>query len=314
MLQVIRWELVMFRYTMKRLLIAILTVLVLATLTFFLLKLLPGDPFMNIKVPKAIQEKQMAYYGLDKPIAVQYVTYLRNLVTGDLGTSLKYVGRKVTDIIADFFPVSAALGLFALFFAELVGILFGILSAQFKDRWTDYTLMFLAILGIALPSMVIGPLLRYLLGVRLQILPISGWGSFPQMIMPAFVLGLSTVASNTRTMRACMLAVTTQDYIKTAQAKGLTRFQIVARHELKNSLLPMLAGLGPAIARVLMGSFVVEQIFVIPGLGKHFVNAVSTLDYPLIMGLTIFYGMFLVIMNLIVDLLYGVVDPRIRLD
>ncbi len=303
----------MLRYALKRIGIALLTIFVLATVTFFLLKLLPGDPFMSIKVPKAIQEKQMAYYGLDKPILQQYVIYLKNLVTGNLGTSLKYVGRKVVDIIGEFFPVSATLGLFALVFAEMIGMLFGILSAQFKNRWPDYALMFFAVMGIALPSMVIGPLIRFWLGVKLQILPVSGWGTFQQILMPAFVLGLGTIAANTRTMRACMLAVTTQDYIKTAQSKGLTNFQIVKRHELKNSLVPMLAGIGPAIASVLMGSFVVEQIFVIPGLGKHFVNAVSTLDYPLIMGLTVFYGTFLVVMNLLVDLLYGVVDPRIRI-
>ncbi len=304
----------MLRYALKRIGIAILTVFVLATVTFFLLKLLPGDPFMNIKIPKAIQDKQMEYYGLDKPVFVQYGIYIKNLVTGNLGTSLKYVGRKVTDIIGEFFPVSASLGLFALFFAEVIGILFGILSAQFKNRWPDYVLMFFAILGIALPSMVIGPLIRYSFGVKMHLLPVSGWGTFQQIIMPAFVLGLGTIAGNTRTMRACMLGVTTQDYIKTAQSKGLSEFQIIRRHELKNSLVPMLAGIGPAIASVLMGSFVVEQIFVIPGLGKHFVNAVSTLDYPLIMGLTVFYGSFLVVMNLLVDLLYGVVDPRIRVE
>ena len=304
----------MLRYASKRIGIALLTIFILATITFFLLKLLPGDPFLNIKVPVEIQLRQKAYYGLDKPVLEQYFIYLKNLVTGNLGTSLKFVGRNVTDIIADFFPVSATLGLIALFFAEIIGILFGILSAQYKNRWPDYLLMFFAILGIALPSMVIGPLIRYFFGVELRILPVSGWGSLEQVIMPAFVLGLATIASNTRLMRACMLATITQDYIKTAQAKGLKPMQIVFRHELKNSIVPMLAGIGPAIASVMMGSFVVEKIFVIPGLGKHFVNAITTLDYPLIMSLTIFYGTILVTMNLLVDLLYGVADPRIRLD
>lgn len=304
----------MLRFTFKRIGIALLTVLVLVTVTFFLEKMLPGDPFLNPKVPKAVQEKQIEYYGLDKPVVEQYLIYMSNLFQGNLGTSLKYVGRKVTDIIAEFFPVSAALGLFAMVFAELAGLIFGILSAQFKNRWPDYFLMLFAILGIALPSMIIGPLTRYFFGVQLHILPVSGWGTFEQILMPAFVLGLGTIAANTRSMRACMLAVTTQDYIKTAQSKGLKQVQVVMRHELKNSLVPMLSGLGPAVATVLMGSFVVEQIFVIPGLGKHFVNAVSTLDYPLIMGLTIFYGAFLVVMNLLADLLYGALDPRIRLE
>lgn len=304
----------MIRYTFKRIGISLMTVFMLATITFFLLKILPGDPFLNVKVPKAVQERQIAYYGLDKPVLVQYFIYMKNLASGNMGTSLKYVGRQVTDIIGNFFPVSATLGLFALVFSEMTGLLFGILSAQFKDKWADYALMVFAILGIALPSMVIGPLLRFLLGVKLHILPVSGWGEPAQVIMPAFVLGLGTIAANTRSMRACMLGVSTQDFIKTARAKGLTKPQIVLRHELKNSLVPMLSGLGPAIASVLMGSFVVEQIFVIPGLGKHFVDAVSTLDYPLVMGLTVFYGAFLVVMNLVVDLLYGALDPRIRLE
>ena len=195
-----------------------------------------------------------------------------------------------------------------------MGILFGILCAQFRNKWPDYVLMVFAILGIALPSMVLGPLLRYLFAVKLKLLPVGGWGTIQQIIMPAFVLGLGTIAGNTRSMRACMLAVTTQDYVKTARAKGMSPVRVVLKHELKNSLVPMLANLGPMIAGVLMGSFVVEQIFVVPGLGKHFVNAVSTLDYPLIMGLTIFYGTFLVVMNLLVDILYGLVDPRIRVN
>ncbi len=302
----------MVRYVLKRVLIALLTVFTLATVTFFLSKLLPGDPFMNEKIPTSVQEKQRAYYGLDRPVTEQYLIYMGNLVQGDLGTSIKYVGRSVWDIIREFFPVSAQLGLIALVFAEIVGLLFGILCAQYRNRWPDYVLMVFAILGIALPSMVIGPLIRYLFGVQLRWLPVGGWGKPEQMLMPAFVLGLGTIAGNTRSMRACMLAVITQDYVKTARAKGMSPLRVVMKHELKNSLVPMLANLGPMIAGVLMGSFVVEQIFVIPGLGKHFVNAVSTLDYPLIMGLTIFYGTFLVVMNLLVDILYGWVDPRIR--
>lgn len=304
----------MFRYVMKRVMIAALTVFILATATFFLTKLLPGDPFMNDKIPLSVQEKQRAYYGLDKPVIEQYFIYMGNLLRGDLGTSIKFVGRKVTDIIGEFFPVSAKLGLISLLFSELVGLLFGVLCAQFRNKWPDYVLMIFAILGIALPSMVIGPILRFVFAVQLKWVPVGGWGQWRQIILPAFVLGLGTIAGNTRSMRACMLAVTTQDYVKTARAKGMKESRVVLKHELKNSLVPMITGLGSSVASVLMGSFVVEQIFVIPGLGKHFVNAVSTLDYPLIMGLTIFYGSFLVVMNLLVDILYGVVDPRIRVE
>lgn len=304
----------MSRYIVKRIVIALLTLFVLATVTFFLVKLLPGNPFLNDKVPPEIQQRQMEYYGLDKPVFIQYVGYLKNLLQGDLGTSLKYLGRRVTAVIGESFPTSAVLGLIAIAFSQLCGLTFGILSAQFKNRWPDYLLMLIAIAGVALPSMVIGPLLRYVFGVRLQILPVSGWGSWQQVILPAFVLSLSNLASTTRNMRASMLGVTTQDYIKTARSKGLPPRKIIMRHEFKNSMIPIVTNLGPTIATMIMGSFVVEQIFVIPGLGKHFVNAVNTLDYPLVMGITIFYGAFLVAMSLLVDIVYGLVDPRIRLN
>lgn len=304
----------MSKYIAKRILISIGTVFVLATLTFFMVKLLPGDPFLDPKIPAAIQEKQRAYYGLDKPVIEQYFIYMKNLLHGDLGYSMKKTGRTVADIIAVAFPVSAKLGLIALLFSETVGILFGILCAQFKNKWPDYLLMVVAILGIALPSMVLGPLLRFLLGVKLQILPVTGWGDPIQILMPAFVLGLGIIAGNTRAMRASMLSVITQDYIVTARAKGLSPARVVMKHEFKNSLVPIVTSIGPQIAGTLMGSFVVESIFLIPGLGKYFVDSVSNLDYSLVMGLTVFFGAFLVAMNLLVDIAYGLVDPRIRLN
>lgn len=302
----------MVKYVLKKIGIAVLTVFVLATLTFFLVKILPGDPFMNDKVPQAVQEKQRAYYGLDKPIWQQYFTYMGNLIQGNLGTSLKQVGRNVADIIKEAFPVSASLGLTSFILSELVGILFGILCAQFKDRLPDYILMVVAVLGIALPSMVLGPLLRYFFGVKLMWLPVAGWGSIKQTILPVWVLAMSGIAGSTRSMRASMLSVTTQDYIKTARAKGLSPIKVVFRHQFKNSLVPIVTNMGVALASVMMGSFVVESIFLIPGLGKYFVDCVTTLDYPLVMGLTIFYGCFLVAANLIIDIVYGLLDPRIR--
>jgi oligopeptide transport system permease protein len=289
------------------------TVFVLATLTFFLVKLLPGNPFLSETVPEVVQQKQREFYGLDKPLHVQYLVYMSNLVRGDLGSSLKKTGKSVAAIIGETFPVSAKLGLVAFVFSQLVGILFGILCAQFKNRWPDYLLMILAILGIALPAMVLGPLVRYLFGVKLAILPVTGWGRPEQIIMPAFVLALSPIAVMTRTMRASMLGVTTQDYIKTARSKGLTPARVVIKHEFKNSLVPIITNMGIQIASIMTGSFVVESIFLIPGLGKYYVDSITTLDYSLIMGLTIFYGSFLVVMNLLVDILYGVIDPRIRL-
>lgn len=302
----------MAKYILRKIGIAVLTVFVMATLTFFLVKAIPGDPFLSDKVPKEIQEAQREYYGLNEPVAKQYLIYLKNLLHGDLGTSLKKAGKSVTSIIAETFPVSAELGLYSLFFAELIGLLFGIISSQYRNRWPDYLLMVIAVLGVALPSMVIGPLMRYVFGVKLQLFPVTGWGTFKHMIMPAFVLGLSTVASNTRNMRASMLNVITEDYIKTARSKGISHQRIVMKHEVRNALVPVVTNLGVQIANILMGSFVVESIFLIPGLGKYFVDSITTMDYPLIMGTTIFYGTFLVAMNLIVDVVYGLIDPRIR--
>lgn len=304
----------MAKYIIKRLFISLLTIFVLVTATFFLMKLLPGNPFMNDKVPEEIQQQQLAYYGLDKPVIEQYFIYMGNLLRGDFGTSLKYVGRRVTDVITELFPVSAKIGLVSLFFAYIIGLAFGVVCAQFKNRWPDYLLTLFAIAGVALPSMVVGPLLRYYLGVKLMILPVAGWGTWQQMVMPAGVMAIGTIAGCTRSMRASMLGVTTQDYIKTARAKGLHPVKVVMKHEFKNSMVPIVTGMGATIAATLMGSFVVEQIFVIPGLGKHFVNSVNTLDYPMIMGLTIFFGSFLVMMNFLVDLVYGIIDPRIRLS
>jgi len=304
----------MAKYIIKRLFISLLTIFVLVTATFFLMKLIPGNPFMNDKVPEEIQQQQLAYYGLDKPVIEQYFIYMGNLLRGDFGTSLKYVGRRVTDVIMELFPVSAKIGLVSLFFAYIIGLAFGVVCAQFKNRWPDYLLTLFAIAGVALPSMVVGPLLRYYLGVKLMILPVAGWGTWQQMVMPAGVMAIGTIAGCTRSMRASMLGVTTQDYIKTARAKGLHPVKVVMKHEFKNSMVPIVTGMGATIAATLMGSFVVEQIFVIPGLGKHFVNSVNTLDYPMIMGLTIFFGSFLVMMNFLVDLVYGIIDPRIRLN
>ena len=304
----------MLKYTLKRLVISVITLWVLITATFFLMKLLPGDPFLNDKVPVEIQERQRAFYGLDKPVLEQYFTYIGNLLHGNLGYSLKTVGRSVIDIIKDFFPVSAELGITSMVIFDTIGIIFGIICAQKRGQWPDYVLLLLAVALVALPSMIIGPLLRYFLGAKLNILPVSGWGTLKQMIMPAIVLGTGGIAGYTRSMRASMLTVMSEDYIKTAQAKGLSPFKVIWRHELKNAFVPLMSGLGVSIAGTLTGTFVVEDMFLIPGLGKHFTNCIISLDYPVTMGLTIFYGAFLILMNLLVDILYGIVDPRIRIE
>ena len=302
----------MAKYVLNKVIIAIITVFVLATATFFMMKLIPGDPFASVTTKVEVQEAQRAYYGLDKPVVEQYLTYMGNLLKGDLGYSMKKTGRTVVDIIKEAFPTSAVLGLTSLFFAEVIGWTFGMLCAQYRNRWPDYVLMVFAVLGIAMPSMVIGPLMRYTFGVALKWLPVTGWGSIEQMIMPSLVLGLGTIAGGTRSMRASMLGVMTQDYVITARAKGISPIRVVMKHEFKNSLVPLVSNLGVGIAGVMMGSFVVESMFLIPGLGRYFVDSVTNLDYPLLMGLTVFYGTVLVTLNLLVDVLYGFLDPRIR--
>ena len=302
----------MLKYILSRILIALTTLFVLITATFFLVKMLPGDPFLNDKVPVEIQERQREYYGLNKPVIEQYFTYMGNLFKGDLGYSLKTMGRSVKDVITEFFPVSAKLGLISMLVFDTLGILCGIICAQNRGKWPDYALLVFAVVCVALPSMVIGPLMRYVLGAKLHLLPVAGWGSFRPMIMPSVILGLGGIAGYTRSMRASMLTVMSEDYIKTARAKGISPARVIWKHELKNSFVPIMSSLGVGIASILTGTFVVEDMFLIPGLGEHFTNSILSLDYPLVMGLTIFYGAFLIVMNLLVDVLYGIVDPRIR--
>jgi ABC-type dipeptide/oligopeptide/nickel transport system permease component len=241
------------------------------------------------------------------------------MLTGDFGISYTQQNRKVNDIIKDHFPVSATLGVLAIFFATLGGILWGAITAVYKNRLPDIIIMFLVILGISVPSFVFAALGQLLL-VNLNqlagqsVLPVAGWGTFSHMLMPSMVLGLSTMALLTRLMRSSMLDVVNEDYIKTAKAKGLSPLRIFFRHQLRNAILPVITVLGPQIAAITTGGFVVELVFAIPGLGRYFVQAVQQLDYTVIMGTTVFYGSFLVLMVILVDILYGFIDPRVRLQ
>jgi oligopeptide transport system permease protein len=301
-------------YILKRFLISIITIWMLATVSFFLLHSLPGNPFQTEKLISAeMQQKMMAYYGLDRPLPEQYITYMGNLLKGNMGYSLKYTNRSVNSIIAGAFPVSASLGLRALAFALPVGLFLGIVSARKRGQAIDYLCVIIAVFGMSVPSFILGTLLQYAFGVKLHILPIAQWKGFSYTILPTVAMGMSMVAFLTRTMRASMLEVTTQDYIKTAKAKGLSGRQIVWNHQIRNALLPIVTILGPLVASVLMGTFVIEQIFAIPGLGRHFVQSIQSLDYTMTLGLTIFFGAFLVAANFLVDLAYGLVDPRIRI-
>lgn len=309
----------MLYYTFKRLLAGVITVWFIATATFIAMHQVPGDPLMNDKaVTPEIRKNLEKKYGLDKTVPEQYVIFLGNMLKGDFGISFTQQNRKVNDIIRDHFPVSATLGIMAIFIAAVGGVLWGALTALYRNRLPDIIIMFLVILGISVPSFVFAALGQLLL-VNINsffgesILPVAGWGTFSHMIMPSLVLGLGTMALLTRLMRSSMLEVVNEDYIKTAKAKGLSPTRIFFRHQLRNAILPVITILGPQIAAITTGGFVVELVFAIPGLGRYFVQAVQQLDYTVIMGTTVFYGAFLVFMVIIVDILYGFIDPRVRL-
>ncbi|MCQ1528752.1 ABC transporter permease [Lutispora saccharofermentans] len=302
----------MFRYILKRFFVSLITVWILATLTFFLVRVLPGDPFTSEKITPEIKANMMKYYGLDRPLPEQYIKYMGNLVKGEMGFSLKYKNRTVNQIIRDAFPNSADLGLRSLAFSVTVGLILGIIAAINHNKGWDYTSMIIAVIGVSVPSFVIGGLVQYFFGIYLKVLPVAQWKSFAHTILPTFSLGLSTLALIARLMRTSMLEVVGQDYIKTAKAKGLSPVQVTVKHQIRNAILPVVTVLGPLVAALLTGTFVVEQIFAIPGLGRHYVISIQNLDYTMVLGLTIFFGAFLVFMNFLVDIAYGFVDPRIR--
>jgi ABC-type dipeptide/oligopeptide/nickel transport system permease component len=280
----------------------------------------PGDPLAGDKaMTPQIRANLEAKYGLDQPLGTQYVIYLGNIARGDFGISYTQENRRVNDIIREHFPISATLGILAIIFAGLGGVLWGALTALYRNQWPDVVIMFAVILGISVPSFVVAAISQWsLVGLNLAagttILPIGGWGSVWHMLVPALVLGLSTMAYLTRLMRSSMLEVVGTDYIRTAKAKGLPPTQIFSRHQLRNAILPVITVLGPAIAGITTGGFVVEIVFAIPGLGRYFVQAIQQLDYTVIMGTTVFYGAFLVFMVILVDLFYGLIDPRVRVD
>ncbi len=303
----------MAKYIVKRLIISVLTILVLCTVVFFAIKFIPGDPFSGPEYTEQMRQQLHELYGYDKPVWQQYLSYMGNLLHGDLGISVYYRGRAVVDIIAGAFPQSLDLGLRALITATVVGIGLGILAALNRKKPLDYISIIIAIIGISIPSFVVASLLQYVLAIVFPIFPVARYTSFAHTILPTIALALPTIARFSRFMRTSMLEVIDSDFVKTARSKGLKKRQIIFSHEVRNSLLPLLSILGPTTASLLMGSFVVESIFAIPGLGNYFVESINTQDYSLIMGLTIFYGVFLVTINFVIDILYGVVDPRIRL-
>lgn len=303
----------LLKYIVKRLFISLVTIFVLITISFFLIRLIPGDPFLSEKITPEIKANMMKYYGLDQPLYKQYVRYLGHLVEGDMGNSLRYKARSVNEVIASNFPVSFDLGMRALGFAILFGVSLGIVAALNHNKGWDRASIIIAVIGISVPNFIIAGLIQWLLGVELKWLPVAQYKTFAHTIMPAFSLGLGTLASLARYMRTSMLDVVGQDYIKTAKAKGLSPLQVTIKHQIRNAMLPVVTILGPVTAALLTGGFVVETVFAIPGLGQHFVRSMQNLDYPMILGTTIFYGAFLIFMNFAVDIIYGFIDPRIRI-
>ena len=303
------------RYIIKRLFISVLTVFIITTVTFFLMHLIPGNPFLGDKtLPPNIMHNLEVKYGLNQPLISQYGTYLNDLLHGDFGVSIKQQGRAVTDIITSSFPVSARLGLVAVAFALIVGTILGILSALKNGKGLDHTVMILATLGTSIPSFVIATVSMILFGVLLQWLPTYGLDDPSAYILPAFALSFFPLSFIARLMRSSMLDVINQDYIKTARAKGLKESKVILKHAMKNAIQPVVTYLGTLMAGVLTGSFVIEKVFTIPGLGKFFVDSITNRDYPVILGTTIFYAMFLIIMYLLVDVIYMIIDPRIKLN
>ncbi|WP_172249780.1 ABC transporter permease [Saccharibacillus deserti] len=304
----------MARYVTSKLLYTLLSLFILITATFFLMKAIPGDPFMSEKeVPASIRARLEAQYGLDKPLMTQYVNYLGNIVQGDLGISMKKLNQEVSHIIGQTFGVSLRLGLIAVVVSTIVGVALGLLAALYHRKFIDSMVMVLAVIGIAVPSFVLASLLQYALGLKLGWFPITGLKTPLGYVLPVMALSAGPIAYIARLTRSSMLEVLHADYIKTAKAKGLKWPAILWKHVIRNGILPVVTYVGPMTANVITGSVVVERIFGIGGIGKVFVESISNRDYTMIMGITLFYGIILMLARFITDIVYVLVDPRIKL-
>lgn len=304
----------MLKYTAKRIGLAILTIWIVATITFFLMNLVPGGPFLSEKAvsPQAMAALE-AKYGLDKPLFEQYMTYITDAIHGDFGDSLKQRGRTVISIITTKFPVSARIGGLSVLVALCVGVPLGCIAAVKRGKFWDSFISVISTCGIAVPSFVICTVLMYFLGVKLRLLPTMGLTSWKHYIMPVISLSFYPMAYIMRLMRSSMLDVLGQDYMRTAKAKGLSQMISLFKHALRNAILPVVTYVGPMLAYTLSGSFIVEKVFTIPGLGGEFIGAITGRDYTLIMGTTIFLATLIIVMNVIVDIVYKLIDPRIKL-
>lgn len=304
----------MFRYVIKRVGMGILSVFVVATLTFFIMNLVPGGPFVAEKsISAAAQQALAEKYGLDEPLGIQYLNYMKALLQGDMGLSLKQRGRTVNQIIASKLPISARVAGLAVLVALCVGIPLGCVSAYNRGRWADNIIIVFATCGIAIPSFISSVLLLYTFGMNLKLLPTVGLNEWRSYIMPVTALAIYPAAYITRLMRSSLLDVMGQDYMRTARAKGVSNFKILFKHALRNAILPVITYVGPMLASLMTGSFIVEKIFSVPGLGRDFVSAITNRDYTLIMGTTILLSTMVIVANVIVDILYKIIDPRINL-
>jgi dipeptide transport system permease protein len=301
-------------YLLKRLIAMVITLWLIVTLTFFLMHAIPGSPFNEERnTSEMVQKNLEAHYHLDEPLLVQYALYLKSLVTLDFGPSITQPSQTVNDLLGRGFPISFELGMITLIIAVISGIILGIFAALRHNRMIDYMAMSFAVLGISIPNFVMATLLIQQVAVNWEILPVATWTSWKHMILPTLALATGPMAIIARLTRSSMLEVLTQDYIRTARAKGLSPVKIVVKHTLRNALLPVVTVLGTLAAGILTGTFVIEQIFAIPGMGKYFVESINQRDYPVIMGTTVFYSAFLIVMLFLVDLAYGFLDPRIKL-
>lgn len=304
----------MAKYIGKRLVYMLISLWLIITATFFFMRIAPGNPFTSEKkLPPEIEANLNAHYGLNDPWYVQYGEYLLRIIKWDFGPSFKYKSQSVNDLIADGFPVSFLLGMEAIFLAVSIGILLGIIAALYHNKWQDYTAMIIAVLGISVPSFIMASFLQYSLAIELGLFPVARWETFMHTVLPAIALASTPMAFIARLTRSSMLEVLANDYIKTAKSKGLSKGVITVKHAVRNALLPVVTYMGPLTAGILTGSFVIERIFGIPGLGAHFVTSIGNRDYTVIMGVTVFYSILLLVSILLVDIAYGIIDPRIKL-
>lgn len=305
----------MAKYVLKRVLGAIPVLWIIATLTFFMIRLAPGGPFAQEKnLPPDIMKNIEAKYHLDEPLPMQYARYMKSLLALDLGPSFKYANRTVNEIIAMSFPVSAELALWALIVALILGIGAGIIASLYPATWKDHTAMSMAMVGVCTPNFVLGPVLVLIFSLKLGWLPVAGWESAADRILPAVTLGAIYAAYIARLTRGGMLEILRQDFIRTARAKGLPERQVIFRHALRGGLVPTVTFMGPAIAGIVTGSLVIELIFDIPGLGRFFVQSALNRDYTMVMGTALFYAVFIIAMNILVDIAYACLDPRVRYE